>query len=151
MDVRRALRSIGLRKGIPMPRPLFEIAREIAADWKSPSPHAKTYLKGMYYLLGMDDSVADLDAMMAVRMFLLYSREWHGPVAERVKAELTAMRAAHGPTNAEMLAAHSYPAVTLASDHCALCDAALTTPPKMVECHTHWGQCARMCTYCNLC
>ena len=60
-----------------MARPLFEIARETAADWEKPSPQAKPYLKGMLYLLGVDDHVADLDAMTVLRFFLLYSKEWN--------------------------------------------------------------------------
>ena len=77
-----------------MTRPLFEIAKEIAGDWKTPSPQAKAYLKGLYYLLGMDDhSSPTWMRWRPVRMFLLYSKEWCGPTADRVKAELQDMRA----------------------------------------------------------
>src|SRR5438552_2283856 len=91
-----------------MARPLFEIAREIAADWQTPTPQAKSYLKGMYYLLGMDDRVADLDAPTTVRMFLLYAKTWTGPTAERIKAELQALRTAAAPKNAELLQPGAY-------------------------------------------
>src|SRR5205823_2269422 len=107
------------------------------------------YLKGMFYLLGMDDCVADLDAMTAVRMFLLYSRDWKGTVADRVKAELSSMRSSHRPTNAELLAAIPF-AVAEQANTCEMCDIVLGTPAKLVECHTHWGRCARMCAHCNL-
>ena len=81
-----------------MSRPLFKIAMEIASDWHVPSPQAKAYLKGMYYLLGMDDRSADLDAHTTVRFFLLYAKEWHGPVSERIKKELQDMRSRRSPT-----------------------------------------------------
>lgn len=133
-----------------MSRPLFEIALEIASDWKAPSPQAKAYLKGMHYLLGMDDIVADLDAGTTVRMFLLYSKEWTGAVAERIKAELAAMRSSNIPRNADLLTARPFPATDLAIATCDLCDAALGQPQKCVEAHTHWGECKHMCLHCSL-
>lgn len=134
-----------------MSRPLFDIAREIAADWASPSHQARTYLKGMYYLLGMDDRVADLDAMTTVRMFLLYSKGWTGPVAERVKAELSAMRSTNLPTNAELLASNRFPVSDLNQMSCDSCDASLGSPAKFVDAFTHWKARKRMCQHCALC
>jgi len=134
-----------------MARPLFEIAKEISADWQRPSPQAKTYLKGMYYLLGMDDYAADLNATTTVRMFLLYSKEWTGPVAERVKAELQAMRSTGTPTNADLLGQIAFPKCDVAITHCELCDVSLGSPAKFVEGYTHWGARARMCMHCNYC
>src|SRR2546425_4018621 len=128
-----------------MTRPLFEIAKEIALDWKTPSPQAKAYLKGMYYLLGMDDRAADLDAMTTVRMFLLYSKDWRGPTAERLKAELLAMRVARAPTNEDLLKLPQFQPGDVSITHCELCDAPLGTPAKFVEAHTHWKKLARMC------
>ena len=134
-----------------MARPLFEIATEISADWQDPSPAAKSYLKGMCYLLGMDDYVADLDAGTAVRMFLLYSKTWTGPVAERVKAELKSMRSANAPRNADLLQEHSFPRSEIEISHCELCSASLGTPGKFVDSFTHWGARMRMCMHCNYC
>lgn len=134
-----------------MARPLFEIALEIAADWKNPTPAAKTYLKGMYSLLGMDDIVADLNASTTVRMFLLYCKEWVGPVADRVKAELTAMRSSTFPKNADLLNGDRFPVVDVSISSCELCDAPFGNPQKYVESFTHWGAKARMCMHCNLC
>lgn len=132
-----------------MPRPLFEIAQEVASDWKETSPQAKTYLKGMFYLLGMDDQVADLDATTAVRMFLLYSKGWTGAVAERVKTELAAMRSTRLPKNADLFASIPFPVCDVAIDCCELCEASLGTIPKFVDAHTHWNSRARMCMHCG--
>jgi hypothetical protein len=134
-----------------MSRPLFDIAREIATDWKTPSHQARTYLKAMYYLLGMDDWVADLDASTAVRMFLLYSREWTGPTAERIKAELVKMRSSVSPTNADLLAAGNFTPLAMSLSSCEMCDASLGTPAKCVDAYTHWGKRAHMCQHCALC
>jgi hypothetical protein len=136
-------------KDFLMARPLFEIAREIVADWQNPSPQAKTYLKGLLYLLGMDDRVADLDASTAVRMFLLYAKQWTGPVAERVKAELQGMRSSHGPNNAYFLKSHTFAVSQEKVAGCDLCDAALGEPGKFVDGYTHWNKRARMCMHCN--
>lgn len=132
-----------------MSRPLFDIAREIAADWANPSTQAKTYLKGLHYLLGMDDRVADLDATTAVRMFLLYSKEWTGPVAERVKAELTGMRKTNAPSNTDLLQADRFPVSDLTLSHCESCDAPLAG--KLIDAYTHWKERKRMCQHCALC
>ncbi len=133
-----------------MARPLFEIARDIASDWQIPTHQAKTYLKSMYYLLGMDDLVADLDAKTAVRLFLLYAKEWTGPTADRIKAELTTMRLTNKPTNADLLASNRFAAAALTQASCGLCDASLGAPAKFVEAHTHWQARARMCQHCAL-
>ena len=134
-----------------MARPLFEIAKEISADWPAITPQAKSYLKGMFYLLGMDDRVADLDATTTVRMFLLYSKEWTGPVAERVKAELQGMRTKNTPTCAELLREHTFAKADAALTHCELCDIGLGSPAKYVDGYTHWGKRVRMCMHCNYC
>ena len=133
-----------------MSRPLFDIAREIASDWATPSHQAKTYLKGMFYLLGMDDRVADLDATTTVRMFLLYAKTWTGPIAERVKAELAAMRSTNSPTNADLLSANQFPTSDLTLGSCELCDIGLGIPAKHVDGFTHWKARKRMCMHCAL-
>jgi hypothetical protein len=131
-----------------MPRPLFEIAREISIDWTNPSPSAKTYLKGMYYLLGMDDHVADLDSATTIRMFLLYSKQWTGQNAERIKVELQNMRTTRRPTNADLLAAHQFAVTDVSISCCELCGTSFGAPPKHVQAYTHWNECARMCMHC---
>src|SRR5438045_9733752 len=69
-------------------RPLYAIAQEIAATWQMPSPHAKAYLKAMHYLVGIDDAFSAGNARRIVRCFLLYSKEWLGADADRIKEEL---------------------------------------------------------------
>jgi hypothetical protein len=133
-----------------MARPLFEIAKEISADWPGPTPQAKAYLKGLYYLLGMDDHAADLDASTAVRMFLLYSKIWIGPTSDRIKAELQALRKA-GTTNAELLQQSSFVEIADGITHCESCDKLLTAPAKFVDGHAYWGKRLRMCMHCNYC
>ena len=103
----------------------------------------------MFYLLGMDDRSADLDATTTVRFFLLYSKDWQGPVADRIKEELQQMRSRRSPTNAELLAQEKYPGATLAVDGCELCDAPLGNPGKCVDGHSHWSKRARMCMHCH--
>jgi hypothetical protein len=103
----------------------------------------------MYYLLGMDDRVADLDAMTAVRMFLLYSKDWAGAVAERVKAELQSMRLTKAPTNLDLITAHSFDQSELTISHCEMCAGDLGTPAKFVEAYTHWKKLTRMCMHCS--
>src|SRR5438270_6888623 len=71
-----------------MPRPLHEIARDIAVAWPARSPHAKAYLKAMHYLVGIEDNFAAGNARRIVRCFLLYSKEWQGADADRIKTEL---------------------------------------------------------------
>jgi hypothetical protein len=142
--------SPGLMERIPpMARPLFDIAREISSNWHNPSNQAKTYLKGMYYLLGIDDQVADLDAATTVRMFLLYSKEWSGAVADRVKAELKEMRSSKSPKNADLLQTLRFTAADSPITHCELCSAELAAPAKYVDGYTHWNVRARMCVHCN--
>ena len=133
-----------------MARAAFEVAKDIAADWTVVSPQAKTYLKGMHYLLGMDDFVADLDAPTTVRMFLLYSKGWTGPVAEKIKVELQTMRTTRNPKNADLIETNPFPIVEFAIDSCELCSAPLGTPGKYVEAHTHWQARARMCIRCRI-
>jgi hypothetical protein len=97
----------------------------------------------------MDDRVADLDAMTTVRMFLLYSKDWCGPTADRVKAELQDMRRANAPTNNDLLLSPQFQSSDLSITHCELCEAPLGKPAKFVEAHTHWKQRARMCMHCS--
>lgn len=72
-------------------RPLYEIAAEIAGDWKRVYFGAVPYLNAMRYLDGIDDSIGDQDADEIVAYFLSNAASWRGPVARRVKAELKEM------------------------------------------------------------
>src|SRR6516225_6588426 len=125
-----------------MARPLFEIAREITAAWPVPSPHAKAYLKAMHYVIDIDDSFAAGSARRIVRCFLLYSKEWQGRDAERIKEELRAISLqaeATAPAVAALAAAPHTPAEVGADgpSFCGLCKLAITD--KFVHGHSVWG------------
>jgi hypothetical protein len=85
----------------------------------------------MYYLLGMDDRVGDLDALTAVRMFLLYAKDWQSEVAERVKTELQNMRAAKTPTNYDFVTSADFAPCELSISHCEMCDAREVRPNSL--------------------
>jgi hypothetical protein len=76
-------------------RPLWFIAREIAADWsgkgKGVSPYAKPYLDAMGYLNTVRDNYFHDTGSSVVAYFLANAGSWRGDVARRVKAELKAM------------------------------------------------------------
>jgi hypothetical protein len=68
------------------PRPVFEIAAEIAREWPSPSPGAAPYIE---YMIGLRDGLPWEDSPESViAYFLSNSSSWEGPVAARIKAEL---------------------------------------------------------------
>ena len=73
------------------PRPLSEIAREIATDWRRIYFGAVPYLQAMLQLHSLDDHYYQDDARGIVKYFLSNATRWRGPVAKRVKAELNAM------------------------------------------------------------
>jgi hypothetical protein len=131
-----------------MDRPLFEIAAEIAKTWDKPSPQARTFLKAMHYLVGMDDTAADIDADRAVRFFLQNSKDWTGITADRIKSELQRMRSSKQPTNRNWLASKTVRGSLITPSHCALCEVALSH--KYVEGHARRSTCAAMCVHCNL-
>jgi hypothetical protein len=74
-----------------MPRPIHEIAKEIAADWKPVNYHAAPYLEAMGTLNSIQDHYYYDDADSIVRYFLSNAGTWRGDVARRVKLELKAM------------------------------------------------------------
>ena len=133
-----------------MPRPLHEIARDIAANWTTPSPHAKAYLKAMHYLIGIDDYFAAGNARRIVRCFLLYSKDWQGPDADRIKAELRDI-GQQPESGASLLvggAAASAPATQVSAPvACELCK--LPILDKFVHGNSVWGVNARMCPACH--
>jgi hypothetical protein len=72
-------------------RPLFEIAREIRADWARPWFGAVPYLQALGSLTSITDTYGADDADLIVRYFLGNATTWRGPVARRIKSELRAM------------------------------------------------------------
>jgi hypothetical protein len=126
-------------------RPLYEIAREIAARWPTASPHAKAYLKAMHYLVDIEDSFAAGHARKVVRSFLLYSKEWQGDVAERVKAELREL--SKQPEGAATDRPGGNAVRRGVPGVCELCT--LQIRDKFVHGHSVWGVLARMCPACH--
>lgn len=72
-------------------RPLYEIAREIKADWKNVYFGAKPYLEAMLSLNKTTDPYGVDSAKNVVLYFLCNAGTWRGEVAKRVKAELNKM------------------------------------------------------------
>lgn len=73
------------------PRPIFEIAEEIARDWRKPYFGAVPYLNAMHSLVDLDSRYIAEDAEGILRYFLANSGTWRGDTAKRVKAELKAI------------------------------------------------------------
>lgn len=78
-----------------MPRPLYEIAADIQADWskigKGVNYAAKPYLDAMKHLQGMDDFYVLDDAKSIVLYFLGNASSYRGAKAKELKAELRGM------------------------------------------------------------
>jgi len=72
-------------------RKLYEIAREIRADWKNIYFGAKPYLDAMGALDSIDDNYGYDSADSIVRYFLANAGTWKGETARRVKSELRNM------------------------------------------------------------
>lgn len=72
-------------------RPIHEIAREIAQDWKDVYFGAKPYLEAMHDLDKVTDSYGDDSAKSIIAYFLSNSSRWKGEKAKAIKAELKAM------------------------------------------------------------
>jgi hypothetical protein len=72
-------------------RPLYEIADEIAADWKKVYFGAVPYLSAMSTLTGVRDSYFSDSGSSIVRYFLSNAHSWRGEAAKRIKAELKSM------------------------------------------------------------
>lgn len=73
------------------PRPLYEIAREIRRDWKSPYFGAVPYLDALSSLNRISDNYMLDSAKSIVLYFLANAHTWRGETARRVKAELKNM------------------------------------------------------------
>lgn len=72
-------------------RPIHEIAREIALDWKPVYFGAKPYLEAMMSLDKITDSYGDDSAKSIVAYFLSNARNWKGEKAKAIKVELNKM------------------------------------------------------------
>lgn len=72
-------------------RPLYEIAREIRADWKTPYFGAIPYLDAMSGMGSINDNYYFDSGRSVVNYFLANAGTWRGEVARRVKAELKTM------------------------------------------------------------
>ena len=69
-------------------RPLHEIAREIASDWKKVNYGAVPYLHAMQTMHSIDDPVGYDSGKSIVLYFLSNASTWRGDTARRIKKEL---------------------------------------------------------------
>ena len=70
-------------------RPLYEIAKEVRADWGAKVNYgAKPYLDAMSTLDKITDKYYEDSAKSVVAYFLSNASTWRGDVAKRVKLEL---------------------------------------------------------------
>ena len=74
-----------------MTRPLFNIANEIAGDWKKPYFGAVPYLEAMKALGSISDDYGYDTGSSIVMYFLANANTWRGDAARRIKAELNLM------------------------------------------------------------
>jgi len=73
------------------PRPLYQIAREIAMNWPKPYFGAVPYLEAMHSLWLISGDYYGDSAESIVRYFLSNATTWKGETARRIKAELNLM------------------------------------------------------------
>ena len=69
-------------------RPLYEIAREIKADWKNIYFGARPFIDAMAALTSIDESYMNDSAKEIIRYFLLNASTWRGEKAREIKKEL---------------------------------------------------------------
>lgn len=72
-------------------RPLYEIAREIRADWGNVYFGAAPYLQAMSSLTHHSDMYGYDSGSSVIRYFLSNAKNWRGEKARQIKAELKAM------------------------------------------------------------
>jgi hypothetical protein len=70
------------------PRPLYEIAREIRADWKKVYFGAVPYLEAMVTLTSIDQDYGWDSGKSIVLYFLANAQTWRGEKAREIKKEL---------------------------------------------------------------
>ena len=69
-------------------RPLYEVAKEIKANWKNVYFGADPYLDAMKSINSIKDNYYETTARDVVVRFLANAQYWRGDVARRVKKEL---------------------------------------------------------------
>ena len=74
-----------------MSRPLYEIARDIRADWIKVNYAAKPYLDAMRDLDNITDNYLNDSGRSVVLYFLANAGTWKGEKAKAIKAELKGM------------------------------------------------------------
>lgn len=74
-----------------MNRPIYEIAREIKANWPKVYFGAVPYLQAMSTMKTIQDNYGADDGKGIVLYFLANASTWRGEVAKRIKAELKAL------------------------------------------------------------
>jgi hypothetical protein len=72
-------------------RPIFEIAKDIRADWIKINPYANEYLRAMLTIDQIDDYYLLDSAEGIVLRFLSNARGWHGEKAKAIKKEILAL------------------------------------------------------------
>ena len=72
-------------------RPIYEIAHEIAMDWKNPYYGAVPYLEAMMCIRSVTDMYGYDSAKSIINYFLGNAGSWRGETARRIKAELRKM------------------------------------------------------------
>lgn len=72
-------------------RKLYEIAREIRADWKNPYFGAVPYISAMERFANITDGYGFDSAKSIIRYFLSNAGTWRGDIAKRIKLELKGM------------------------------------------------------------
>lgn len=72
-------------------RPIHEIAREIAREWRKVNYAAVPYLRAMAELDGIGDAYGADNGRSVVRYFLANASSFRGEAARRIKAELRSM------------------------------------------------------------
>ncbi len=73
------------------PRPLYEIAAEITADWKPVWFGAVPYVEAMGCLTSLDQMYGMESGRIIVSYFLSNAKLWRGDTAKRIKRELRAI------------------------------------------------------------
>lgn len=71
-----------------MPRPIYQVARDIERFWPKPYFGAVPYLRAMHHLDGPNDRYGEDSARSVVAYFLSNASSWRGTDARRLKAEL---------------------------------------------------------------
>ena len=72
-------------------RPIYEIARDIRANWPKVNYAAAPYLAAMRELNAISDKYIYDTGASVVRYFLANASSWRGTEAKRIKLELNAL------------------------------------------------------------